>query len=168
MCFWIDRIVSAKWIHKFEIADNAADMRVRHHCVQLLLVALQNRTLIGVFKYLPDSGTNATDLAELTKIYPSDIRRLVEPRASDLSMCLMNRLSSVGGLSNSDENARMLVRSIDEHSETDDTDASQAQFFYAFGAGQRTGEWMQRDANGQQPCRVYSELTIDGTVPSER
>lgn len=173
MCFEIlrkDRIVSAKWIRKFEIADIGVDMRTRHHCLQLLLVALQNRTLVGVFKYLPDSGTAATDLRELARLYPADIRQLVQPRASDVCTSLLGRFSLPGG----DENGNMLVRSFeqipnDEHnSDTDDAEnASQVHYFYAFDAGQTTGEWMQRDASGRAPCRVYSELTIDETVPSE-
>lgn len=66
-----DRIKSTKWITKLE---SISDVHLRNHCMELLLVALQRKRLVGPFKSVPN---DISDFQELNNYQPSDIGQLI-------------------------------------------------------------------------------------------
>lgn len=59
-----DRLVSDKWIRKFESdsATDLSDLSAKNVCVQLLLAGLQQQTLSGLFQHPPNKDASFEDL----------------------------------------------------------------------------------------------------------
>lgn len=185
-----DRIVASEWLRKFEHPvgsgdeDNTnnnektdtdaesistPDWPVRNHCIRLLLIMLQNRQLIGVFRHRPD---RETDLLDLTSIYANDIETMLA--GSDFAG-ISNLDCNVGddegesfrfaGRQPQQNAALSMMALAPGHQRVWQSPEQRAAIINDAYRPFMLGEWQQSDRQWRAPLHVprtvYSEITID-------
>lgn len=195
-----DRIVATEWLRKLEHPAGSGDednnhgektdtdaesistpkWPVRNHCMRLLLIMLQNRQLIGVFRHMPD---RETDLLDLTSIYANDIDTMLAAndvaasRNYDGDDVAANGASfrfAGGRQPPPPQNAALSLMALAPgHQRVWQSPEQRAAIVSDAYRPFMLGEWQQLDRQWRAPLRVprtvYSEITIDeGTSELER